>query len=223
MRRVEARERRGADGASARHDARGGRPDDGQRRGDLRPDDGGPVRLLVPREEIAREAEREDDEEQRDAHEPVQLARLAVRAEEERPREMERGKDDHRGRAPVVEAAHDGARGELRLDRPDALPRVVRRRRVREREREARDDLDDEREERGRAQREKPRPANRHGLVGEGAPERRRSRARLEELEEPLHASNAEESTVTRPPATTSGTFASGRGGGPARTRPSAP
>ena len=203
--RVEARQRRGADGGPAGHEARRRPTHDGKRRRHLRPDDRRPVRLLVPREEIAREAESEDEEEERDAHEPVQLAGAAVRAEDERARHVEDGEDDHRRGAPVVEASHEPAREEPRLDRLHAFPRVVRRRRVREREREAGDELDEKDDERRGSQREEPRAPDGDGLVGERPPERARATPRLEKIENSLHASSAAASSCRRPPATTSG------------------
>jgi len=220
---VETRKRRGTDHGSSCHDARGRGPDDGQRRGHSRPDDRRPVGLLVPREEVSREAECEDHEEERDAHEPVQLARLEVRPEEERPREVEDREDDDRGRAPVMEAAHERSRGKPRLNRLHALPRVIRRGGIGEREREAGGELDEERDERRGAQCEEPRPPDGNRLVRERAPERRERGARLQEFEEPLHASSAEASSCTRPPITTSGKRVRGRGGGPASTAPSGP
>ena len=221
--RVEARQRRGPDGRPAGHEARRRRTDDGKRRRHLRPDDGRPVRLLVPREEIAREAESEDEEEEREAHEPVQLARLAVRAEDERARHVEDGEDDHRRGAPVVEAAHEPSREEPRLDRLHAFPRVVRRGRVREREREARHELHEEHGERRGPQREEPRSTNGDGLVGESPPERGEATPRLEKIQDLLHASSAAASSCRRPPDTTSGRRASGFGGGPASTSPPGP
>ena len=159
-------------------------PTTGKRGRHLRSDDRRPVRLLIPREEIARETESENEEKEREAHEPVQLAGLSVRAEDERARHVEDGEDDHRRGAPVVEPPHERAREEPRLDRLHALPRVVRRGRVREREREPGGELDEERGERRGPQREEPRAPDRHGLVGERPPERGEPAPRLEELQD---------------------------------------
>ena len=57
---------------------------------DLGAHHGRPVRALVPREQVAREAEAERDEQQPAAHHPGQLARVLVGGLEEDPAEMER-------------------------------------------------------------------------------------------------------------------------------------
>src|SRR5207248_11411392 len=57
-------------------------------------DDRRPKGALVEREQVAREAHRERQDEQHDAHDPVQLARILICAEEERAAHVEEDRSE---------------------------------------------------------------------------------------------------------------------------------
>ena len=94
--------------------------------------------------------------EQQHADDPVQLARVLVRAEQEHARHVEEHQDDEHARAPAVHAAHEPAEREVVRDVLDRLVRAVRVRLVVHREDHAGQRLDDERRQRRRAERVEP-------------------------------------------------------------------
>jgi hypothetical protein len=154
--RVEACERVGTDLRTAFEEVRKERPQDGSRAVQIDPDYGGPVRGLVPRQQVAREPLEHADDQQQHADDPVQLARVLVRAEQEHARHVEEHQDDEDTRAPLVHAAHEPAEREVVCDLLDRLVRAVRIRLVVHREDHACQRLDQERRQRRRAQSVEP-------------------------------------------------------------------
>ena len=97
---------------------------------DFHTDDSCPIRLLIPWQQIAREAKSEHDEEQQHADYPCQFTRCFVGAVNHHAEQVQEDDDYHRARAPVVQAAHERAEGHFFGDIGDSVMRVFWRRRV---------------------------------------------------------------------------------------------
>jgi hypothetical protein len=76
---------------------------EGHRAGDASADFGGKERQLVPRQQIPAEAEPEHQEEQQNAAHPGQLARFAIRLQQEHAEEMRERQRDEEIRRPAVD------------------------------------------------------------------------------------------------------------------------
>ena len=135
-----------------------------ERRGavDVDADDRGPVRRLVPRQQVAGEAFAEPHREQQHADDPVQLTRVLVGAEEEHAPHVHEHQDDEDRRAPLVHAAHEPARPHVVRDVLDRRVRLLRIRLVVHREDHAGQRLHEERGEGRRAERREPVDVARH-------------------------------------------------------------
>ena len=79
------------------------------RAGDVGADLGGPVGLLVPGQQVAREPEAEGDEQQHHAGEPVELARRLVGAGEEDAQHVDEHQQHHATGGPLVDGAYPPA------------------------------------------------------------------------------------------------------------------
>jgi hypothetical protein len=101
---------------------------------------------------VATEAHAENEQEQRAADQPQQLAAVLVGAVKIGLPEMQKQDDDHDARAVRVQAAQKGARRDLLLNERDGRVRVIGRRHVIEREEDAGDRLVDEDEEEAAAE-----------------------------------------------------------------------
>jgi len=123
---------------------------------DLRADGGGPVRALVPREQVAGEAHAERGDQQADADQPGQFTRVLVRGSDKDTQQMEEDHDHHERRTPVMDAAHQPAESHIVHDVGDAVVGVVGRGRVVDRQKNSRHSLHNEQEQRGRAERVPP-------------------------------------------------------------------
>ena len=122
-------------------------PMKGRRAGDVRSDPGGEIRQLVPGQEIAAEAEGQEEDEEEEARDPGQLPGLAVGLQEEgREHVDEEDADEDVGR-PAVDGADEPAELDLAHDELDALVGGVDRGRVIEQEHDPRGDLDAGQEE----------------------------------------------------------------------------
>jgi hypothetical protein len=154
--RVEARERLGPDLRAAAQDRGEERAEERGGAVDVDPDDRRPVRGVVPREQVAREALEHAGREQEHADDPVQLARILVGAEQEDARHVEEHQDDEDAGAPAVHAADEPAEGHVVRDVLDRLVGRVRVGLVEHREDHPRDGLDEERRERRRPERLHP-------------------------------------------------------------------
>src|SRR5215217_7440853 len=152
-------------------------PDHRPRRVDVDGHDRGPERALVERQQVARQRHHQREQDQDDADDPVQLARVLVGAEEERPAHVQEHQDDHHRRAPAVHAADELAGEDLVVDVLDRGVRLVGRRPVVHRQEDAGHGLGDEREHRRRAQRVEPVRALRGLAEHEAAGERAQARA----------------------------------------------
>ena len=71
---------------------------------------------LVPGQQVAREGQGEGEQEQHDAHDPVELPRGFVRAGPEDPAHVQEDDDDHGVGRPAVHVAQDDAEGHDELE-----------------------------------------------------------------------------------------------------------
>ena len=69
----------------------------------------GEVRIEIPWQQIASQAHRQHDEKERDADDPLQFARLLIRAKEQDLQQVHRHEDDHGRCAPRMEADQERA------------------------------------------------------------------------------------------------------------------
>jgi hypothetical protein len=122
--------------------------DDGHGARNPRPDLGGEERQLVPRQEIAAEAEREHQEQQQHAAQPRQLARLPVGLQEERAEHVHEGQQNEQVRRPAVDVPDEPPELHLRHDELDALVGLVGARPVVQQEHDAGRDLHADQEQR---------------------------------------------------------------------------
>ena len=119
--------------------------------------DRGPVGALVERQQVPRERHRQGEDQQHNADDPVQLARVLVGAEEERPRPCAGRSGSPSRSSPTCACRARTARGTLRWSRSGSIRRRRRRGRgVVHRQEDAGDGLVEEREQRRRAQRVEP-------------------------------------------------------------------
>jgi len=125
---------------------------------DLRADGGGPVRALVPREQVAGEAHAECGDQQADADQPGQFTRVLVRGSDKDTQQMEEDHDHHERRTPVMDAADQPAEGHVVHDVGDAVVGVIGRGGVINRQENSRCALQNEQEQAGRAERVPPVP-----------------------------------------------------------------
>ena len=122
------------------------RPDEGHDADDVGGDLRGPVALLVPRQQVAGERERERELQEQEAGPEVELARGFVGAVNEHLEQMQRKEDGHYLRGVMVQPAQEPATRHLELDVEDAFPRRLRAGAVGHPQEDAGDDLDGERE-----------------------------------------------------------------------------
>ena len=135
--------------AGEHHDL-GERPagtDQRRRLGHVAADGDGPDRQLIPRQQVAGEAQQHRQHQQDDADDPVELARRLVGAGQEDAHHVQPDRDDHRVGAPAVNLAQDAQR-HVGTQVLDVLVGVFDRRPVVEHQQHAADDLGQEQEER---------------------------------------------------------------------------
>ena len=112
----EAAERGSRDELVSREQA-GDRPaDDRQAPHDVHHLGGGPVRPLVPRQQVSGAAERQNDEQQKHADEPAGLARRPVSAREEHARHVGQDGQDDQVRRPYVQVTDQPPERHFRAD-----------------------------------------------------------------------------------------------------------
>ncbi len=104
----------------------------------------GPVRELVPRQQVPGEREREREQQQHHADHPVELARLLVRAGVEHAHEVQRDDEHHEVRRPAVHVADQLPEADAGLQVLHVAVRAVDRRRVHEHQVHAGDEQDAE-------------------------------------------------------------------------------
>jgi hypothetical protein len=80
-------------------------------------------RVEVPRQQVAGETEHERHDEQNDADDPLQLARLLVGAPQQHLQHVHHQERDHRGRAPIMQREHEMTGGNLVDDVLGGFPR----------------------------------------------------------------------------------------------------
>ena len=90
--------------------------------GEIRRHAGGPVALLVPRQQVAGERHAEHQHHEHEPQPEIHLAGRPVGTVDHDLHQMEREQDHHRLRHHVVDAAEQPASGHLMLDVVDALP-----------------------------------------------------------------------------------------------------
>ena len=156
VQRVEAGERVPADLLARSEELREPRPEERRRPVQVDPDDARPVGRLVPREEVAGESLGHPARQQQDADDPVQLARVLVRAEQEHAAHVQEHEDDEDARAPLVHAADEPPERQVVGDVDDRRVGLLRRRLVVHGEDDAGRRLDEEGGERRRAERLHP-------------------------------------------------------------------
>ena len=88
---------------------------------DVRADGDCPVGQLIPRQEVSRERQPECRHEQRQADQPVELARLSVRGRIEGARHVEDHRDHHHVSGPAVDVPHEAAGRHHEVDVLDRL------------------------------------------------------------------------------------------------------
>ena len=223
VRGVPTRERQRTDRRSALEHCRHRITRDRRQPRDVDRDDRRPVRALIPRQQIPRQRESQDEAEERQPGEPRDLARRLVRPEHDDAQQVQDEKHDEKARAEVVEPA-DETPGRRAADEADALVRVIRRRRVVERQESAGEQLDRDEGEEHAAEREDPSRPRGNLFVEQDVARRTEAGPRVEPLQQPiLHAGavrHTRTSTVSSAESTRASIVVSGRGGGPSSTWP---
>ncbi len=173
-------------------------------------------RALIPREQIAGQAECEHEQQQHDAGRPRDFPRTFVRAEKQHAQQMQHREDHDETGAEKMQPPQHAAELELRHDETQALVRVRRHRHVVHRQRDAGDELQRQQKQQHAAEREEPVHVTRNGFV-ENAPQ---ARAISGAIVEPV-AEGHQSWTKTFELSTRAAISGSGRGGGPETLRPS--
>ena len=137
---------------AAAHEVHDGLADDRRHPRHVRADARGEERQLVPREQVAAEAEGERDEEHQHAGQPRELARTPVRVQEHHAEKVREGRGDHQVGRPRVNRPHEPAERHARHDERHALVGLRGARPVVEQQQRAGDDLDEEEEQRHAAE-----------------------------------------------------------------------
>ncbi len=119
---------------------------------DLGADDRCPVGPLVPRQEIAGEAEGEGHQQEHDTGQPGHLARVLVGAVDDHAHHVQDDEQDHGARTPVVKAADQPPQGKVVGDVFDAGVGLLGIGHVVQRQQDPGGELQDHRKERGAAQ-----------------------------------------------------------------------
>ena len=119
---VEARQRVMAVDGPADQDRLEHRADAGDAAGDVGRHLSREEALLVPRQQITRERQAQDDAHERDAEPPVHFARRQMGPGDDDLQHVDGEEDDHRLRAEVVQAADQPAEVHLILDEVDGAP-----------------------------------------------------------------------------------------------------
>ena len=149
---VEAGDRLVAVVGAANQDPLQIRPRDRRPAHDVGRDLGRPIALLVPRQQVSRQAEAEREEQQCHPEPPVKLARPAISPGPEHLEEVQHQQNDHRLRGEVMDAADEPAPPHLVADIEDARPGHRRRRAVRRHQKDPGKDLDHEHDRQRRAE-----------------------------------------------------------------------
>ena len=141
-----------ADGVAREDEPGDVRPEHGHASGLRRADDDRPDRRLIPPQQLPRERERESQQEQHRAREPVELAGELVRRHQVRAGHVDPDEQHHRGGAEVVHPAEEPAEQGLLGDELEAVVRLAARGYVGGGERDPGGDLQHEGEQRGAAE-----------------------------------------------------------------------
>ena len=144
-------------------------PGDRCRTRDLNRDFGCEQCIEIPRQQVAGETEHERDDEQDDADDPLQFARLLVRAPQQNLEHVHHHECDHRRRAPIVEREDELTGGNLLDDVLRRFPRGCGGRRVVERQEDTGRNLHEHREH-GRAAESVPVASAAGDVLGEEVP-----------------------------------------------------
>ena len=121
---VEAEQRIAAHLQSRQQQRLGRRVEERRVAGHVGADRDGPVGDLVPRQQVAREAQEERQEEQHHAHHPVELAGRLVGAVVEDPHHVQEDEEHHQVGRPAVDVAGQQPERHLRLDLQDVRVRL---------------------------------------------------------------------------------------------------
>src|SRR4051812_46769911 len=107
----------------------------------------GPQGQLVPRQQVAGEAEQQRERQQDDADDPVELSGRLVGPVVEDAGHVQEHAEDHEVGRPAVHVPYQQPEGDRGLQRVDVVPRLRRGRSVEEHQEDARDRQQDEQEE----------------------------------------------------------------------------
>ncbi len=125
VQREEARERWSADDGAAEHQVDERAADPGNAAHDGSADAEAPVGVLIEAQDLAGEGHAEREEQQEDADDPGELARIFVGAEEEDLHHVDEHDGDHEVRSPAVNGAQKPAEGDLVVEELQAGPRFA--------------------------------------------------------------------------------------------------
>src|SRR5664279_4242159 len=139
--------------------------------GDVGPHLGGPIRLLVPRQQVAGERETQHDEQQPDAEQPAHFAGVLVGTETEDADHVGHDEDHHGRGAPVVDATEEVSAQDMALDVANAVVGMIGRRGVVHRHDHAGHHLHEEHRQRGAAKRMPPGESPRHPAIDQLGPQ----------------------------------------------------
>ena len=152
MQREESGERRAGDDRAAQHQRDNRRPGDGHAAGDRGADPETPVGVLIEAHDLSGKRHAERRQQQEDADDPGQLARILVGAEQKDLRHVDEDDRDHEVRSPSVQRANEPAERDLMVQRLQAAPRLVGGWHVHHREENAGRELQAEDDQRGAAE-----------------------------------------------------------------------
>src|SRR5262249_6305791 len=110
------------DDGSAQHQLDDGRTEDGDAAGDRRADPEPPVGVLVEAQHLSGERHAQRHEQEEDAQDPGQLARVLVGPEQEDLHHVDEDDRDHEVRAPAVHGADEPSEGHVVVEGLQAAP-----------------------------------------------------------------------------------------------------
>ena len=141
MQREEARQRLAGDDRATEQDLHELQADERHAAHDRRADAESPVRVLIPAQDLAGEGHAQRHQQEKDAGQPRQLARILVGPEQQHLHHVEQDDRHHEVRAPPVHRAQEPAERLLEVEDEEAGVRLAGRRDVDERQADARHHL----------------------------------------------------------------------------------
>ena len=216
---VPARQCQRADRGASLQDGGDGITRDRHQPRDVDRHDRRPIRTLIPWQEITSQRKTEHEPKEGEAGKPGELARRLVSAVADNAEQMKNQKHDDEARTKVVQAAHDTPR-RRRVDETNAVVGVVRRGCVVKGEEGTRQDLYCQQAQQDTAEREQPPRASGQRFIQQDFTDASNADPLIEPLADPFDHNCTRIDLFV--PSTRACNRSSGRGGGPAITRPSA-